>query len=70
MEVWIKMKCVKEKCKYYYPHVFQASYRICGLTDYSFHQDTDKNCPIDNCIAEEIERIEILKKYKDYLESL
>jgi len=56
------MKCVKGKCGYYFIHDYQKSYRVCGLEESSFHEDSDKQCNIDKIIDEKYKYLELLKK--------
>ena len=58
-----KLKCIGFKCPKCYKHDFYGFYFVCGLNQITFKQDEykEKNCPIDDVIAQKYGEISRLK---------
>ena len=58
-----KLKCIGSKCPKCYKHDFYGFYFVCGLNQSTFKQDEykEKNCPIDDVIAQKYGEISRLK---------
>ena len=62
------IKCIKNKCRYCYEHMFKSSALVCKLNDSTFAKDADKDCIIDSHIRDLERHIELLKKYKNFIQ--
>lgn len=61
------MKCIKEHCKYYSNHDFNASCRVCILDNTTFIENNGKICQIEKIINKKIINLEKLVDYKEYI---
>lgn len=64
----VNIKCIKSKCRYCYEHMFMSSALVCKLNDSTFAKDADKDCIIDSHIRDLERHIELLKKYKNFIQ--
>ena len=64
----VNIKCIKSKCRYCYEHMFMSSALVCKLNDSTFAKDADKGCIIDSHIKDLERHIELLKKYKNFIQ--
>ena len=62
------IKCIKNKCRYCYEHMFKSSALVCSLNDRSFAKVADKDCVIDDYIDSLKKDIEFLEKYKNFIQ--
>ena len=62
------IKCIKNKCRYCYEHMFMSSYVECSLDGSSFSRDSNRECVIPRKINELHRQIEILEKYGKFVE--
>lgn len=63
----VNIKCIKNKCRYCYEHMFMSSALVCKLNDSTFAKDADKDCIIDSHIKDLKREIELLEKYKKFI---
>ncbi len=58
-----ELKCIGSKCPKCYKHDFYGLHFVCGLNQSTFSQDKykEKDCPIDDIIAQKYGEISRLK---------
>ena len=63
----MKLKCIKDKCKYCTEHMFMCSARECRFMRVGFSKDAEINCVINKEIKDTKEKLQELLEYKKYI---
>lgn len=65
----MKLKCIKDKCKYCSEHMFMCSARECKFRQVGFNKDAEIDCVIDKEIKNTKKKLQKLLKYRKYIEN-